>query len=42
MHGSPPENAPPAEALWAYIAAALRLNAAPFGRNPNPELLAPV
>ena len=38
--GSPPANAPPAEALWAYAAAALRLGSTPFGRNPNPELIA--
>jgi hypothetical protein len=38
--GAPPENAPPAEKLWAYTAAALRLTAAPFGANPNPELIA--
>ena len=38
--GSPPPNAPPPEALWAYTTAALRLPAAPFGRNPNPELIA--
>lgn len=37
--GSPPLNAPPPEGLWAYTSAALRLNAAPFGRNPNPELI---
>ncbi len=37
--GSPPLDAPPPEALWAYAAAALRLPAAPFGRNPNPELI---
>jgi hypothetical protein len=37
--GSPPENAPPPERLWAYTAAALRLSKAPFGANPNPELL---
>lgn len=37
--GSPPPNAPPPEGLWAYTAAALRLNAAPFGRNPCPELI---
>ena len=27
------------EGLWAYAAAALRLTTAPFGRNPNPELI---
>jgi len=37
--GSPPANAPPPEALWAYAAAALGLDKAPFGRNPNPELI---
>ena len=37
--GSPPANAPPPEALWAYAAAALHLSATPFGRNPNPELI---
>jgi hypothetical protein len=38
--GSPPENAPPPEALWAYVAAALRLDSHPFGRNPSPRLIA--
>jgi len=38
--GSPPPNAPPAQGLWAYAASALRLPTAPFGRNPNPELVA--
>src|SRR4030095_13358368 len=38
--GSPPENAPPTESLWAYVAAALDVGGAPFGRNPNPELIA--
>ena len=37
--GSPPANAPPPEALWAYAAAALGLVRTPFGRNPNPELI---
>jgi hypothetical protein len=37
--GQPPPNAPPPEGLWAYAAAALRLPGAPFGRNPNPELI---
>jgi hypothetical protein len=37
--GAPPEGAPAPEALWAYVAAALRLSSAPFGRNPNPELI---
>jgi hypothetical protein len=38
--GSPPLDAPPPEALWAYTAAALHLGSGPFGRNPNPELIA--
>ena len=38
--GSPPLDAPPPEALWAYAAAALHLGSGPFGRNPNPELIA--
>jgi hypothetical protein len=38
--GSPPPNAPAPEALWAYVAAALGLVKTPFGRNPNPELIA--
>lgn len=37
--GSPPSDAPPPEALWAYTSAALRLGSAPFGRNPSPELI---
>jgi hypothetical protein len=37
--GAPPAGAPPPEALWAYASAALRLRSAPFGRNPNPELI---
>ncbi len=37
--GSPPADAPPPDALWAYAAAALRLGGSPFGRNPHPELL---
>jgi len=37
--GSPPVNAPPPEGLWAYASAALRLSAAPFGRDPYPELI---
>jgi hypothetical protein len=37
--GQPPPDAPPPEGLWAYAAAALRLSGAPFGRNPNPELI---
>lgn len=39
--GSPPENAPPPEALWAFVASALRLGGiTPFGSNPHPHLLA--
>ena len=38
--GSPSEHASPPEGLWAYVAAALRLGAAPFGRNPHRELIA--
>ncbi len=37
--GAPPDNAPPAEKLWAYASAALRLPTQPFGPNPNPELI---
>lgn len=37
--GSPPEQVASPDALWAYAAAALRLAAMPFGRNPHPELL---
>jgi hypothetical protein len=37
--GAPPENAPPPEALWAYVAAALRLPSQPFGPNPAPRLI---
>lgn len=37
--GSPPENAPPPEAMWAYLASALGLEAAPFGAHPYAELL---
>lgn len=37
--GSPPPDAPPPEALWRYAAAALGLDAAGFGTNPNPELI---
>ena len=33
--GAPPEQAPPPEGLWAYAAAALRLDGTPFGRNPQ-------
>jgi len=39
--GQPPPNAPPPEGLWAYAAATLRLSGAPFGKNPNPELIIP-
>jgi hypothetical protein len=38
--GSPPLDAPPAEALWAFVAAALRVEKAPFGPNPNARLVA--
>jgi hypothetical protein len=39
--GSPPEHASSPEGLWAYVAAALRLDrSAPFGRNPHRELIA--
>ena len=39
--GSPPDDAPPPEALWAYVAAALRLGeTAPFGKHPHDDLLA--
>jgi hypothetical protein len=38
--GSSPMDAPPPEGLWAYVASAMRVSGAPFGRNPNPELLA--
>lgn len=37
--GAPPENAPPPEALWAYVASALRLPSQPFGPNPAPRLV---
>lgn len=37
--GSPPLDAPPPDALWAYCAAALGLDSIPFGPNPHPELL---
>ena len=36
--GSPPEMAPPPEALWAFAAAVLHIAGTPFGRNPHPEL----
>jgi hypothetical protein len=38
--GSTPSSAPPPEGLWAYTSAALHLAGLPFGRNPNPELIA--
>jgi hypothetical protein len=37
--GSPPVDAPPPDALWAYAASALRLGGSPFGPNPHPELI---
>jgi len=38
--GSPPEDAAPPEALWAYLAAALRIEGAPpFGASPYSQLL---
>ncbi len=37
--GAPPAGAPSPEGLWAHAAAALRLATAPFGPNPNPELI---
>ena len=37
--GAPPESAPPPEALWACVAAALGLASAPFGANPNQKLI---
>jgi len=38
--GSPPLDAPPPEALWAFVAAALRIQGSPFGTNPNGRLVA--
>jgi hypothetical protein len=38
--GAPPADAPPPDGLWAYLAAALRVPATPFGRNPSPDLIA--
>jgi len=38
--GAPPANAPAPEGLWAYAAAALRLETSAWGRNPHPELIA--
>jgi hypothetical protein len=37
--GSPPLNAPPPEAMWAYVADVLRIARSPFGQNPNPTLI---
>lgn len=37
--GAPPVNAPPPEALWAFLSSALHIDAAPFGHNPHPELI---
>jgi hypothetical protein len=37
--GSPPAQAPPPGALWAYASAALLVRGKPFGPNPNPELI---
>jgi hypothetical protein len=37
--GSPPENAPPPQALWAFLAAALQLKGTPFGAHPYQALL---
>jgi uncharacterized protein (DUF1501 family) len=38
--GSPPADAAPPEALWAYLAAALRVDAvSPFGAHPHAHLL---
>jgi hypothetical protein len=31
---------PPPEGVWAFASAALRIGGAPFGHNPNPELIA--
>jgi hypothetical protein len=38
--GSPPLNSPPVAGLWSYLASVLRVEEHPFGRNPNPELVA--
>ncbi|HKD18504.1 MAG TPA: hypothetical protein VKG23_11615 [Thermoanaerobaculia bacterium] len=38
--GSPPPDAPPPESLWAFVAAALRVDGSPFGKNPNRRLVA--
>jgi hypothetical protein len=37
--GSPPLESPPPAGLWAFLAAALKVEDHPFGANPNPELL---
>jgi hypothetical protein len=37
--GSPPADAPPPDALWAYAAGVLRVEGSPFGRNLHPELI---
>lgn len=37
--GSPPDNAPPPQALWAFLAAALQLKEMPFGAHPHQALL---
>ena len=37
--GAPPPGAPPIAGLWAYLAAALKVEEHPFGKNPNPELI---
>jgi hypothetical protein len=37
--GSPPADAPPPDAVWAYAAAALHIGGVPFGRNPHPTLI---
>lgn len=38
--GSPPVDAPPPEALWAFVASALRLGKSePFGSDPHADLL---
>jgi len=40
--GAPPPNAPPPAGLWAYLASVLGAADAPFGTNPNPELVLPM
>jgi hypothetical protein len=37
--GAPPPDAPGPEGLWAYVAAALRLDIRAWGRNPHPQLI---